>query len=250
MNILAFDTSSAYCSVALKANGNIYTRRDDTNLSHSKYILEFINAVLDEAKIDISSLDAISLTCGPGSFTGIRIGIAIAQGLGFGKDIKTIPISSLALVASSTKKQLSKNNQNFSYVLATIDARMNEIYGGWYDLTTLTPRLIGKEWVLPPNKLPKINSKDFFVLNNFDLKSYINDYQYLGKNPGIIINGTGLEYRDDFPKEYIEFININNDGFKVDATDLIPLSEEALNKNMTIEAEDLRPIYIRDNVTS
>lgn len=250
MNILAFDTSSSYCSVALKANGDLYTRRDHTNLSHSKSLLKFINSVLDEANIEISSLDAISLSCGPGSFTGIRIGIATAQGLGFGNDIKIVPISSLALVASATKKHLIMNNKNFSYALSTIDARMSEIYGGWYDLSVPIPSLIGKEWVLPPSKLPKIKSADFFVINGFDLHNHISNNQYLNANSGIIISGTGLVYRDDFPQEYIEISNNNIDGLVVDATDLISLSEYFLNKNMTVKAEDLRPVYIRDNVTS
>ena len=250
MNILAFDTCSSYCSVALKVGSDLFTRIDNTKLSHSKYLLGFINSVLSDAKIEPSMLDAISLTCGPGSFTGIRIGIAVAQGIGFGNDIKIVPISSLALVASATRKQLIKENKTFSYVLATLDARMNQLYGGWYDLRSAIPSLIGREWVLSPEKLPEIDSHGFSQHNGFNFKTYIHDRQNIDLKSAIIISGTGLEYLNNFPQEYIDISKNKFDNLQIHAADLIPVSEDALNKNIATSAEGLQPVYIRDNVVS
>ena len=66
----------------------------------------------------------------------------------------------------------------------------------------------------------------------------------------IIISGTGLEYLDNFPQEYIDISKNRFDNLQIHAADLIPVSEDALNNNIATSAEGLQPVYIRDNVVS
>ena len=92
-NILALDTSTDACSVALSCNGEI---KEDFRIiprQHTQQLLPMIEAILADAGIAISALDAIAFGRGPGSFAGIRIATGVAQGLAYGADLPVLPIS-------------------------------------------------------------------------------------------------------------------------------------------------------------
>lgn len=84
--ILAVDTATENCSVALIVDGKVYSRRAVAPREHTIKILPFVDEVLKEAGVRLQDLDALAFGQGPGSFTGVRIGIGIAQGLAFGAD--------------------------------------------------------------------------------------------------------------------------------------------------------------------
>lgn len=132
MNILTFDTATEACTVALQCGDNVYYRHEIAPQKHASLLLPLIQSLIAEANIKLSDLNAIGFGCGPGSFMGVRLATGMAQGLGFGLNIPLIPISTLqtiaqtALVATETRAQAS--------VLAGWDARMNEIYWGFYQL--------------------------------------------------------------------------------------------------------------------
>ncbi|MGO3800463.1 MAG: tRNA (adenosine(37)-N6)-threonylcarbamoyltransferase complex dimerization subunit type 1 TsaB, partial [Vibrio casei] len=94
--ILALDTSTENCSVALMINDQMFTRSEVAPRDHTKKILPMVDEVLKEAGISLHDLDALAFGRGPGSFTGVRIGIGIAQGLSFGAELPMIGISTLA----------------------------------------------------------------------------------------------------------------------------------------------------------
>ena len=93
--ILNIETSTKACSVALHKNGELIVSREDvtTNFSHSEKLLKFISKLFSDAKLSLSDLDAIAVSMGPGSYTGLRIGVSTAKGLCYGLDIPLISIS-------------------------------------------------------------------------------------------------------------------------------------------------------------
>ncbi len=121
MKILALDTSSQACSTAMWIDGAVIEHFELLERGHSKRILPMIEAVLAEAGLVLRQCDALAFGRGPGSFTGIRIGVGAAQGLAYGADLPTVPVSSLAALAYG---------QPARRVLAAFDARIGQIYWG------------------------------------------------------------------------------------------------------------------------
>ena len=98
MKLLAFDTATEACTVALWLDGKVLERFEHQS-QHSEHLLAMIDALLAEAELSISQLDAIAFGRGPGSFTGLRIGAGVAQGLAFAANLPVVPVSSLAALA-------------------------------------------------------------------------------------------------------------------------------------------------------
>ncbi|MHB8453108.1 MAG: tRNA (adenosine(37)-N6)-threonylcarbamoyltransferase complex dimerization subunit type 1 TsaB [Acidiferrobacterales bacterium] len=145
MKILALDTSTAACSVAFWEDGAVH-ERFDARAQHSQCILRMIEQVLAEAGVVLSGLDALAFGRGPGSFTGLRIGAGVVQGLGFAADLPVVAVSSLAALAQG---------EPHTRVLAALDARMNQVYWGTYERDSGNrPRLIGREVVAAARDLP------------------------------------------------------------------------------------------------
>ena len=125
---LAIETSTENCSVALYNEGRISLKESNEPQSHAKSVLIMIDALLRDAKLDKSQLTAIVHTNGPGSFTGIRIGQSITQGLAYSLGLPIVAFSSLAAVAAKAISHRSAKDQ--SLIIAALDARMGEIYWG------------------------------------------------------------------------------------------------------------------------
>ncbi len=121
MYLLALDTSTEAGSAALCLNGQLLERSELAPRRHGERILPMIDALLAEAGIGKRQLDAIAVGRGPGSFTGVRLGVSLAQGMALGLDLPVVAVSSLAALA------LEAPNDNAT-ILAAIDARMGEVY--------------------------------------------------------------------------------------------------------------------------
>lgn len=126
--ILALDTATEACSVALMVGEHIYSRSEVAPRDHTKKILPMVDEVLKEAGLTLQELDALAFGRGPGSFTGVRIGIGIAQGLAFGANLPMIGISTLAALAQGAYRE-----QGMTRVACAIDARMSEVYWGRFE---------------------------------------------------------------------------------------------------------------------
>lgn len=127
MNIIAVETSSQATSVALAIGDQIIERYEATPRRHGAVLLPMIHALLQEQSVTLSDIDALALSCGPGSFTGLRIGAGVVQGLGFGAQIPVLLVSSLQVLAQAVWAE-----QGASHVLVGWDARMGEVYWGQY----------------------------------------------------------------------------------------------------------------------
>ena len=128
MNILAVDTSSSACVLGVRTSNQTWTDEAIVDRSHSKEVLPRIEALLQRAGVDKSSLNLIVYGQGPGSFTGLRIGVGVVQGLAYGLGIPVVGVSSLACLA---QKQLRLGNG--SYGLVALTARHTEVYFGAYE---------------------------------------------------------------------------------------------------------------------
>ncbi|WP_413732852.1 tRNA (adenosine(37)-N6)-threonylcarbamoyltransferase complex dimerization subunit type 1 TsaB [Sodalis sp. RH20] len=125
--ILALDTATEACSAALWINGEISERFEISPREHTRRILPMVDSLLAEAGIELAQLDALAYGRGPGSFTGVRIGIGIAQGLALGAGLPMIGVSTLAALAQGAWRRCG-----ISRVLCAIDARMGEVYWAQY----------------------------------------------------------------------------------------------------------------------
>jgi tRNA threonylcarbamoyladenosine biosynthesis protein TsaB len=126
MRVLAVDTATEASSVALLSGEELISRRAEGGLSHAQQILGMVEAVLAEAQVSLSVLDGIAASIGPGSFTGVRISVAVAQGLAFGAGLRIVPVSTLEALAFQAVRS------GAAHALACLDARMGEVYWGCF----------------------------------------------------------------------------------------------------------------------
>jgi tRNA threonylcarbamoyladenosine biosynthesis protein TsaB len=179
-----------------------------------------IDKVLKEAKIQLSDLDYLGFGRGPGSFTGVRIATGILQGLAFGTGHKVVAVSTLAAMA-----QQACMLGDSTRVFAAIDARMSEVYFGQYDWVQNVVELVGEEQVLPPEAAANIIS--------------INE-----KSLGV---GTGWQaYTNLNPNNQITLLD---SVLYPNALYMLPLAKVLIEAGKAVNAEDIRPVYLRDKVT-
>ena len=162
MKLLAFETATEACSVALYLDGEIIERHEIAPRLHAEYALPWAEALLAQTGIKRSQLDAIALSRGPGAFTGVRLAIAIAQGIALALDRPVVAVSTLQVIAASAPplakagggwEGVESGAEKFpndhatpphpspafagegakQRILAAIDARMGEIYVGAFE---------------------------------------------------------------------------------------------------------------------
>ncbi|GAB4141073.1 MAG: tRNA (adenosine(37)-N6)-threonylcarbamoyltransferase complex dimerization subunit type 1 TsaB [Bacteroidia bacterium] len=127
--LLLLETSAAVCSVALAAEGRVISRRAMTEPNrHAEFLTVYCEEVLHEAGIKIRDLDAVAVSSGPGSYTGLRIGVSAAKGICYATGIPLIAIPTLDVMADAMRQQV-----NASMYCPMIDARRMEVYATVYD---------------------------------------------------------------------------------------------------------------------
>ncbi|MCE1160555.1 MAG: tRNA (adenosine(37)-N6)-threonylcarbamoyltransferase complex dimerization subunit type 1 TsaB [Burkholderiales bacterium] len=124
--LLALDTSNQYCSVALQARGQVTACHEWSEQKHSAIILPMVRELLAQAKVTLADLDAIVVGVGPGGFTGVRLAVAVAQGLAFAISKPVLAHSSLEAMA------VSAFALGHSEVIVAMDARMQQVYWAHY----------------------------------------------------------------------------------------------------------------------
>ena len=124
-NILAIETSSVYCSIGLAKNKEIYIEHSEEENTHGKNIFGFIDNLIKKSQLEKEELDFIALSVGPGSFTGLRVGCSVAQGLAFGLQKKILPLSSLLVLAQTVFLEHKAKE-----LFIVKEAHMNDLYVG------------------------------------------------------------------------------------------------------------------------
>ena len=218
MNLLAIETSTETCSAALAIDGEVLERYQHAPRLHAELLLPWIEQLLGDAGIGFSSIDAIAFSRGPGSFTSLRIGIGVVQGLAWASDRPVIPVSSLAATAQTAA------NEGIDAALVALDARMKEVFTGTFKLNSkgiMVP--VAAEKVCAPEavQVPEY-SETYGIGNGFDR------YPALEK-----LSGHLLGIRPDiWPK----------------ASSILLLAKEWLNTHEPLSADQAQPVYLRDNV--
>jgi len=145
MNLLALDTATEACSVALSVDGRILARYEATARGHTEKLVPMVQALLAEAGLGYAQLDGYVCGVGPGSFAGVRIGVSFVKGLALAHERPVVGVSSLSMLAQAAIDAGAKR------VLAAIDARMDEVYFAAYARADDgRPALIGEERVCAP----------------------------------------------------------------------------------------------------
>ena len=160
MKLLAIDTAFETCSVALWQDGDVLERHEHAPRGHAQLLLPWVEAVLAEAQQTLAALDAIAFSRGPGSFTSLRIGIGVVQGLAFGADVPVLPVSSLRTTAQQA------STQGVSRACVLMDARMDEVYTGCFELRDAVMMPMGEERVCAPEQALPAQPQQWHAVGN------------------------------------------------------------------------------------
>lgn len=222
MRILAIDTATEACSAALWDNGNLFAHFEECPREHTQRILPLVKQMLDQGNTTLTDLDALAFGRGPGSFTGVRIGIGIAQGLALGANLPMIGVSTLATMAQGAWRQTGATR-----VLAAIDARMGEVYwaeytrdeqGIWHGEETekvLKPQAVGE-------RLKQLSGEWAIV-------------------------GTGWKAWPDMANES-GLTLVDGNTLLPAAEDMLPIACQLLAEGQTVTVEHAEPVYLRNEV--
>ena len=211
--ILNIETSSKNCSVCLSSKGNLVTSFDleDEAYRHSELLTSSIQNILNENNLDVSGLSAVSIGIGPGSFTGLRIGISVAKGLCYPHNIDLIGISSLKIIANSVIRE----NKN---IISLIKDKGEHYYISKYSNDL-------KEIIKPKIKLID--------------KDYI--FNILDDDSVIVVN-------TDESNEFIsDLVNEDIQVFKrtISSVDMISLSHISLEEKKFEDIAYIEPMYVK-----
>jgi tRNA threonylcarbamoyladenosine biosynthesis protein TsaB len=225
LKLLAIDTSTEGCSVALLSGNELLHLDEVCPQQHSKRVLPMVQQLLNETGLTLQQLDGIVFGRGPGSFTGVRIGVGVTQGLAFGADIPVYGVSTLAAMA-----QAAYRLHGAKQVIAAIDARMAEIYLGFFTLdATLLMQEVGSEIAIKPTALTAS--------------------PLTGDCVGV---GTGWQtYREPMLTWYSASgaAQISDEILYPSAQDMLALAVPAFTSGKFVAAELAEPVYVRDEVT-
>ncbi|QIZ76747.1 tRNA (adenosine(37)-N6)-threonylcarbamoyltransferase complex dimerization subunit type 1 TsaB [Ferrimonas lipolytica] len=218
--ILILDTATENCSAALYHNGQVFEDCAEAPREHSQRILPMVESLLSQAQISLDDAAVIAFGCGPGSFTGIRIGTAMVQGLALGAELPVLPLSNLAAMAQGAI------NAGATEVVAAIDARMGEVYFGHYRAEEGLAVLQGQEVVIKPDTLqPQLDA--------------------IGQATTAV--GTGFEtYPQLIANQHIE---ADTSCRLPSAAMMMPLAQHGWRTDAAISIDDVEPVYLRNEVT-
>lgn len=219
--ILALDTATEACSCALWLDGEMITRFEVAPQKHTQLILPMIDGLLADAGVDRHSLDAIAFGRGPGSFTGVRIAVAMAQGIAFSLDKPVVPVSTLQALALAGVRQYGADK-----IIALMDARMGEVYHAEFVVDSNgEPVMQGKESVIKPELVPVPEADGWVSLGS----GWIAHGDAL---TGALAGHVSAMYAEHWP----------------DARYMVELAAMAFDRGEVVLAEQALPVYLRNKV--
>ena len=216
-NILCIETATTNCSVALSVNGGVIALNEDNSqsYSHAERLHVYISAVLKDAQLDKELLDAIAVSMGPGSYTGLRIGVSAAKGLCYALDIPLIATATLESLAA-------KVEESSGVIVPMLDARRMEVYSAVFS-----------------SEKQQIRDTQAQILNETSFSEYL-------VNGQVIFIGNGVEKFEPLCKH-------PNASFRKEelpsAAQLGPIAELKYKKNDTVDVAYFEPYYLNDFIT-
>lgn len=229
MKLLAVDTTSGACSVALYHDGRVCEQFVRAERDHTRRLLPMVESVLAQAESSLTEVDALAVSQGPGSFTGLRIAISCVQGLAFASDKPVVPVSSLAAMAAGAVRV--QPDWRGKPVLAALDARMQEVYWGLYS-SERPGEAILKDAVSSPEQVVAILEQGGYLPSSGD------QCDFYAAGPGW---------------DYPQLAALRPQGIWEDAAihaqDIVALAADLWQKGESVAAQDLEPAYLRNEVT-
>lgn len=218
--ILNIDTSTTVCSVALAQDGKIIgIKESNEGLNHSVLLGVYIDDILNNHHIHAAQLDAVAVSMGPGSYTGLRIGVSTAKGLCFGANKPLLAVPTLQVLARSVADQLQEN----ALYCPMLDARRMEVYTAFFDCDNHT--------ILDTKA--EIITADSFA----DLLAAQKVYFF----------GNGSEkVKSILASPNACFI----DQVETSARHLVPLSEELYQQEQFVDTAYFEPFYLKDFIAT
>ncbi|MFA7242277.1 MAG: tRNA (adenosine(37)-N6)-threonylcarbamoyltransferase complex dimerization subunit type 1 TsaB [Sulfuricellaceae bacterium] len=216
MKILAFDTSTEYCSVALWADGEVSAREVLAGQRHSELLLPLVGEMLAERGMNLQALDGIAFGSGPGSFTGLRIGCGVAQGLAFAAGLPVIGMCTLLALAQGADSER---------VIACLDARVGEVYHAAYEREADGWRVVQTPGLYAPQDTPRVAGEG-----------------WSGCGSGFAAHGEALRGRHAGQLQ-----RVFADAFPL-ARDIARLAAPCFANGEGVDAALAAPLYIRNKV--
>ncbi len=219
-NILVLDASSAWCSVALNASGTLYSTAQMQPRKHAQLIMPMIDSLCHQANIKPIELDGIAFGKGPGSFTGLRIAISVAQGLSLATEAKLFGISSLQALAWQGMKE-----EKVKQVVAIMNAHMGEVFYGAYQKTDQGLKAIITDALAKPEQVD---------LSGLDASSWFGA-------------GDGFQFNQQLPENINKLHGINEEIYPL-AESMMDLALNAWDNGEFTAPELQQAVYLRDTV--
>ena len=165
MRILCIETGTDTCSVALARNGVLVALRESSDeRDHARRVAVYTEEVLAEAGIGASDLSAVAVSKGPGSYTGLRIGVSFAKGLCYGLGIPLIGVGSLDSLCAVAFEKL-RHSVGIGLLIPMIDARRMEVFGQVFDADG-NPETKPGAWVIDENSLAEYRDRDVYIFGS------------------------------------------------------------------------------------
>lgn len=219
--LLAVETSAEACSVALQLDGEVRSFFRHAPMKHAELLLPAVSGLLGESGMALNQLDAIAFGRGPGSFTSLRIGIGVVQGLAWGADLPVVPVSSLAAVAQQVA---DRQTADCPELVVAMDARMQEVYTACFTVGDQRVRAAGEERVCSPEQVPVPAGGFIAAGNGFDRFPQL----------AALAERADACYPDTWPR----------------AESICTLAIEWLKTNQPLPAHEAQPTYIRNDVAA
>lgn len=228
--ILALDTTTDTCSVALTLSGTIEQSLTIAAREHTQRLLPMVEALMTKTGVSLKELEAIAYGCGPGSFTGLRICLSTAQGLAYGADLPLVPVSSLFAMAQGAVRLKSFPSEQNTLIVPAIDARMDEIYWSIYRMDAMGQlQQLCEEQVSSPETCRQAIAS-------------------LG-HEGLCGVGSAWHYSSlQSSLQGIDHVDVDHE-FTPQAYDIAELALDMFNSGDTIQPMDAQPVYLRNEVS-
>ena len=222
--IINIETATTVCSVNLAKDGVIISERESReDKSHASLLTVFIEQLLNEQKLQVSELDAIAVSKGPGSYTGLRIGVSAAKGLCYGGDVPLISINTLYSLASFANNNRIEKAFNKYYLCPMIDARRMEVYTAIYD-----------------QSMNEIKSTSAEIIDEHSFA------EILGNNQVYFFGNGADKCRETITHKNAHFIS----DIESTAQGMVNQTEQAFNNKQFEDLAYFEPYYLKDFVAT
>ena len=219
--ILCLETATPVCSVALNDGCcTIALRETERQNAHSEKITNFIREVMEVANIDYRQLDAVAVSQGPGSYTGLRIGVSTAKGICYAADLPLMAIDTLEAMANGMKMKLGSQIADNDLLIPMIDARRMEVYASVFDA-----------------QLNRINDTAALVIDEHSFEDLCRDHH-------LWLFGDGAPKLSKLFENHPDISIV--EGFRPSAAYMLPLAEKALREQKFVDVAYFEPFYLKD----